>query len=329
MVDDGPCLQAIWEHETVRVDDMAHEDRWPRFAPRAADAGIGSMLAFQLYTTESNLGALNLLSASPHAFDSTSVSVGGSLATHAAIAVIAAQREGATSPRGMNALPPDSSIPAKEEVDPLRRDDIDLPRKPSSTLRPGGSRSRTWASSAPGSGAQLTPTSTPAGRSSSSFAARVRPLCRASVTAARSANALPVHMATAGSFPNMLMVKALNAVPAVMPKVITDVWKVLTRFPVPPISTTRVTRGGFMDTPASPTTSTMVRTRGWVWPASASTPSETNSKAWPNRRTPTACLSASFPTIRLPTRAQSPYARSISVVASAPNPALSSRRGVK
>ncbi|NLA02997.1 antitermination regulator [Rhodococcus hoagii] len=26
-VDDGPCLQAIWEHETVRVDDMAHEDR--------------------------------------------------------------------------------------------------------------------------------------------------------------------------------------------------------------------------------------------------------------------------------------------------------------
>lgn len=92
-VDDGPCLQAIWEHETVRVDDMAHEDRWPRFAPRASDAGIGSMLAFQLYTTESNLGALNLLSSSPHAFDATSVSIGGSLATHAAIAVIAAQRE--------------------------------------------------------------------------------------------------------------------------------------------------------------------------------------------------------------------------------------------
>ncbi|NKR49421.1 antitermination regulator [Rhodococcus hoagii] len=27
-VDDGPRLQTIWEHETVRVDDMAHEDRW-------------------------------------------------------------------------------------------------------------------------------------------------------------------------------------------------------------------------------------------------------------------------------------------------------------
>jgi len=92
-VDDGPCLQAIWEHETVLVDDMRSEERWPRFAPRAADAGIGSMLAFQLYTTESNLGALNLLSSAPQAFDATSVSVGGTLATHAAIAVIAAQRE--------------------------------------------------------------------------------------------------------------------------------------------------------------------------------------------------------------------------------------------
>lgn len=92
-VEDGPCLQAIWEHETVRVDDMDHEDRWPRFAPRAAEAGIGSMLAFQLYTTESNLGALNLLSSVRNAFDATSVSVGGTLATHAAIAVIAAERE--------------------------------------------------------------------------------------------------------------------------------------------------------------------------------------------------------------------------------------------
>ncbi|MCA1006908.1 GAF and ANTAR domain-containing protein [Rhodococcus hoagii] len=92
-VEDGPCLQAIWEHETVRVDDMDHEDRWPRFAPRAAGAGVRSMLAFQLYTTESNLGALNLLSSVRNAFDATSVSLGATLATHAAIAVIAAERE--------------------------------------------------------------------------------------------------------------------------------------------------------------------------------------------------------------------------------------------
>ncbi|QCQ91402.1 ANTAR domain-containing protein [Rhodococcus sp. SGAir0479] len=92
-VQDGPCLQAIWEHETVQVDDMEDEDRWPKFAREAARAGVLSMLAFQLYTTESNLGALNLLSSSPRAFDGTAVSIGGSLATHAAIAVIAAQRE--------------------------------------------------------------------------------------------------------------------------------------------------------------------------------------------------------------------------------------------
>lgn len=90
---DGPCLQAIWEHKTVRADDFAHEDRWPKFAAEACRLGVRSMLAFQLYTTESNLGALNLLSSSTSAFDDTSARIGGTLATHAAIAVIATQRE--------------------------------------------------------------------------------------------------------------------------------------------------------------------------------------------------------------------------------------------
>jgi hypothetical protein len=34
---------------TVRVPDMAHEERWPRFAAAAAEAGAASMLSFQLY----------------------------------------------------------------------------------------------------------------------------------------------------------------------------------------------------------------------------------------------------------------------------------------
>nr|WP_235157004.1 GAF and ANTAR domain-containing protein [Rhodococcus ruber] len=90
---DGPCIQAIWEHETVLVDDMDRETRWPTFAPRSAQLGSGATLAFRLYTTEDNLGALNLHSCTAHAFDDTSISIGTSIATHAAIAVIAAQRE--------------------------------------------------------------------------------------------------------------------------------------------------------------------------------------------------------------------------------------------
>lgn len=90
---DGPCVQAIWQHETVLVADMTTEVRWPLFAPEAARAGARSMLAFQLYTTENTMGALNLHSTRPNAFDDTSISVGGTLATHAAIALIACQRE--------------------------------------------------------------------------------------------------------------------------------------------------------------------------------------------------------------------------------------------
>ncbi|MFC9553813.1 GAF and ANTAR domain-containing protein [Rhodococcus sp. NPDC056960] len=90
---DGPCLQAIWEHETVLVPDMSAESRWPRFAPAAAAAGARSMLAFRLYTTENTMGALNLHASRVGAFDDASISVGGTLATHAAIALIATLRE--------------------------------------------------------------------------------------------------------------------------------------------------------------------------------------------------------------------------------------------
>ena len=35
----GPCLDAAYEHETVRVPDMATELRWPDFSQRALEAG--------------------------------------------------------------------------------------------------------------------------------------------------------------------------------------------------------------------------------------------------------------------------------------------------
>lgn len=66
---EGPCLAAVFEHQTVRVPDMASEQRWPHFARRAAGAGAASMLAFQLYVEGDNLGALNLYSYRPNIFD--------------------------------------------------------------------------------------------------------------------------------------------------------------------------------------------------------------------------------------------------------------------
>ena len=41
-VDEGPCLQALWEQRTILVTDMAAETRWPRFAARAAERGCAA-----------------------------------------------------------------------------------------------------------------------------------------------------------------------------------------------------------------------------------------------------------------------------------------------
>lgn len=88
---EGPCLDAAYEHHTVHVPDMATEQRWPRFARRAAELGAASMLAFQLYVEGDNLGALNLYSRHPNAFDNESEQVGLLFASHAAVAFADAQ----------------------------------------------------------------------------------------------------------------------------------------------------------------------------------------------------------------------------------------------
>ena len=91
-VGEGPCLDAAFQEQTVRVPDMAQEKRWPNFSQRAAEAGAGSMLSFQLYVEGDNLGALNLYSYQPNAFDDESEHVGLLLASHAAVAFADAQK---------------------------------------------------------------------------------------------------------------------------------------------------------------------------------------------------------------------------------------------
>lgn len=89
----GPCLDAAYEQETVRVPDMAAERRWPEFAPAAAAAGAAGMLSFQLYVEGDNLGALNLFSRQAGAFDDESEHVGLLFASHAAVAYAGAQQQ--------------------------------------------------------------------------------------------------------------------------------------------------------------------------------------------------------------------------------------------
>lgn len=90
---EGPCLDATYEQRTVRLPDMTADERWPRFTRRAAELGVMSMLSFQLYVQQENLGALNLYSREKNAFDDESEHVGLLFATHAAVAMSGAQQE--------------------------------------------------------------------------------------------------------------------------------------------------------------------------------------------------------------------------------------------
>ncbi|MDP7702785.1 MULTISPECIES: GAF and ANTAR domain-containing protein [unclassified Mycobacterium] len=86
-LDEGPCLSALREHHTVKIDDMASEVRWPRFAGAALDRGIRSLLAFRLFVRRGSLGALNLYGGETGVFDEESVLVGEVLAQHASVAL--------------------------------------------------------------------------------------------------------------------------------------------------------------------------------------------------------------------------------------------------
>jgi GAF domain-containing protein len=89
---EGPCLDAVYEQHTVRVDDIATDQRWPRFSVGASAAGAASMLALQVFVEGDNLGALNLYSRRAKAFDDESEHLGELFASQAATAYAAVRR---------------------------------------------------------------------------------------------------------------------------------------------------------------------------------------------------------------------------------------------
>lgn len=87
-VGEGPCLSAIEEHETFRTDDLEQDDRWPKFSELArTETDVRSILGFRLFADEDTMGALNLYSSKPNAFDAGALAVGAILAAHAAVAM--------------------------------------------------------------------------------------------------------------------------------------------------------------------------------------------------------------------------------------------------
>ncbi|MGY3551880.1 GAF and ANTAR domain-containing protein [Williamsia sp. R60] len=90
---EGPCFDAAVEHDSYYISNLYGEKRWPRFCADAIEqTPIQSIAAFQLFTTRDAVGALNLYSEIPGAFDQDSRDLGYIFAAHAATVWGALQR---------------------------------------------------------------------------------------------------------------------------------------------------------------------------------------------------------------------------------------------
>jgi GAF domain-containing protein len=61
-VDDGPCLHCLREGESVLVEDIVSDGRWPVFSRRGAAVGAGTSLSVPMLVGGAPVGALNLYS---------------------------------------------------------------------------------------------------------------------------------------------------------------------------------------------------------------------------------------------------------------------------
>jgi GAF domain-containing protein len=90
---EGPCLEAIREHDTVVIDDLRTENRWPAYRQAALALGVRSMISFRLFVLEDTMGALDFYSSAPHTFAWRAQLLGEVFASHAAVALKSAISE--------------------------------------------------------------------------------------------------------------------------------------------------------------------------------------------------------------------------------------------
>jgi len=91
---EGPCIDAIKEHEVFQTGNLLTEDRWPNFSARAhQETGVTSILSLRLFIEKDTMGSLNLYATSADAFDETDVALGAVFAAHAAVAMASARLE--------------------------------------------------------------------------------------------------------------------------------------------------------------------------------------------------------------------------------------------
>lgn len=89
----SPCLDAAWQHRTVRVPDLLNDGRWPALAAEIRDRSpIRASVSYELFTHTEGMGALNVYATKPHAITDSEVEKGYALAAHAALVFDAARK---------------------------------------------------------------------------------------------------------------------------------------------------------------------------------------------------------------------------------------------
>ncbi len=92
--DEGPCLDAVrGGDDTYLVTNAAEDQRWPAWGPAAADLGFLSVIGASLETHERRIGSLNIYARRPAAFSEGDVETVKWLATHASVAMAAANEQ--------------------------------------------------------------------------------------------------------------------------------------------------------------------------------------------------------------------------------------------
>jgi transcriptional regulator with GAF, ATPase, and Fis domain len=87
--DEGPCLECYQTGLPVAEPDMAAaSERWPSFAPAAAEAGFAAVQALPMRLRNEVIGAVNLFMYTPGRLDETGLRVGQALADVATIGLL-------------------------------------------------------------------------------------------------------------------------------------------------------------------------------------------------------------------------------------------------
>lgn len=87
-LDQGPCRDDSWQHQTLLVGDLAADRRWPQWSAKVTPLGIASLLAAELTGDRGRrIGTINVYWTQRRTFTPDDIAFVNILARHAALAL--------------------------------------------------------------------------------------------------------------------------------------------------------------------------------------------------------------------------------------------------